>query len=59
MSERLKVYIPEAGALLAAWNTVHSAGEADRVRWSGKVYVVVESRSWQRGHCRATLLRED
>ena len=52
--ERIKVYVPEPDSLMAAFDEV----EADRVRWQGRDYVVKESRSWTRGHCRAVCLRE-
>ena len=55
LSERLKVYLPIADALMAAGETF----EADLVRWKGRTYTVIESRSWERGHCRATLLTKD
>ena len=53
--ERVKVYVPEAGALAAAFGD----READDVALEdGRVFVVEESRSWPGGHTRAILLRE-
>ena len=54
LSERIKVYVPEEDALLAAFDEV----EADRVRWRGQTYVVERSMSWTGSHCRAVCLRE-
>ena len=53
--ERLKVYVPaRSGDLRAAADDL---GEADRVVYKGKVYMVEESRTWPK-FTRATLLRE-
>ena len=52
--ERFKVYVLQAGALAAAVDD----SVADRVKWNGKTFTVVESRSWGKSHCRATLLRQ-
>ncbi len=54
LSERIVVYVPEPDALLAAFDD----SEADRVRWQGREYTVIQTRSWSRGHCRAACLRE-
>ena len=54
LSERLKVYVAEENALMAAFED----RGADTVLWLGTEYTVVESRSWPRRHTRATLLRE-
>jgi len=54
LQERLKVYVPEPGALAAAFDD----RGADRVRYAGAEYTVIESRSWPGGHTRATLLRQ-
>ena len=55
VSERLKVYVPEPGALAAAFED----READKVALADdRVFVVEESRSWPGSHTRATLLRE-
>ena len=51
--ERFKVYVPEPGALRAAFDD----SIADRVLWDGETYTVVESRSWAGSHTRATVLR--
>ena len=52
--ERLKVFVPAAGALLAAFED----READTVAYLGVEFVVEESRSWPGSHTRATVLRE-
>lgn len=52
--ERFKAYVPRPGALVAAFDD----RQADAVLWGGREFVVEESRSWPRGHTRATLLRE-
>ena len=52
--ERLKVFVPAAGALGAAFED----READEVTYNGVTYVVEESRSWPGSHTRATVLRE-
>lgn len=54
LSERLKVYIPQPGALSAAFDD----SRADEVLYGGNEYVVEESRSWPGSHTRATLLRQ-
>lgn len=54
LSERLKIYVPEENALVAAFED----READEVIYGGETYTVIESRSWQGGHTRATMLRE-
>ena len=55
LSNRVKVYVPEADALVAAFEN----RSADRVVLSdGGVFSVEESRSWSGSHCRAILLRE-
>ena len=51
--ERVKVYVPEPDALVAAFAT----SVADEVVIGTKTYVVEESRSWP-SHTRATVLRE-
>ena len=51
--ERLRIYIPESGALAAAFDSA----EADRVVYGGREFVVEESRSWPT-HTRATILRQ-
>ena len=54
LQERLKVYLPASeGELRAAFDE----GEADKVVYRGKLYVVEESRTWPK-FTRATLLRE-
>ena len=53
-SHKLKVFIPEAGALAAAFEE----SNADTVLVDGVEYVVEESMSWRRHHTMATLLRE-
>ena len=52
--DRLKVFVPEPDALIAAFE---DAG-ADQVSLDGVVYTVEESRSWRGSHTRATLLRQ-
>ena len=52
--ERLKIFVPEPGALLAAFED----READTVAYGGREFVVEESRSWPGSHTRATILRE-
>ena len=52
--EPLKVYIPEFGALVAAFED----RGADTVRWNGMIFTVIDSRAWHGGHTRATILRE-
>ena len=54
LSHQLKVYVPEPGALIAAFETA----EADTVLVDSLEYVVVESMSWRGHHTMATLLRE-
>ena len=54
LTEKIKVYVPNENALLAAFDD----READKVVYAGETYVVEESRSWPGGHTRATLLRE-
>ena len=54
VSHRLKVYIPEPGALAAAFGDA----EADQVLVDGLEYVVEESKTWRGSHTRAVLLRE-
>ena len=51
--ERLKVYIPEPDALLAAYED----READKVEFDGVEYIVEQSKSWPGSHTRAVLLR--
>ena len=51
--ERLKVYVPLPGALVAAFED----STADEVVYDGKMYTVEESRSWPGSHTRATILR--
>ena len=53
-SHRLKVFVPQAGALRAA----NDEGVADRVVVDGDEYVVVDSESWRNHHTVAVLLRE-
>lgn len=53
LSARFVVYIPEPGALEAAFDD----READRVLIDGVVFTVVESWSWRR-HTKASVLRE-
>ena len=54
LSERVKVYVPEPDALVAAFED----RKADYVALAdGRVFVVEESQSWL-GHTRAILLRE-
>ena len=50
---RYKIYVLQADALAAAFDD----SVADRVRWHGEIFSVVESRSWGKSHCRATILR--
>ena len=52
--DRFKIYVPQAGALLAAVDD----SVADRVMIDGREFVVEESRSWPGSHCRATILRQ-
>ena len=55
LSERMKVYVPEADALVAAFED----RKADYVALDdGRVFVVEESRSWTGSHTRAILLRK-
>ncbi|MCY4498407.1 MAG: hypothetical protein OXC14_14100 [Rhodospirillaceae bacterium] len=54
LSDRLKVYVPEPDALVAAFVD----READHVVWLGQNFTVIESRSWPGSHTRATILRE-
>ena len=54
VSERLSVYVPEAGALSAAFGD----SEADKALVEGVMYTVEESQSWRGSHTRAILLRE-
>lgn len=53
LTERLKVYVGEPDALVAAFDD----READEVVIGGETFTVIESRSWPT-HTRATLLRE-
>ena len=53
LSARFTVYVPEPGALEAAFDD----SEADRVLIDGVSFTVVESWSW-RQHTKASLLRE-
>ena len=53
LSARFTVYVPEPGALEAAFDDA----AADRVLIDGVVFTVVESWSW-RAHTKANLLRE-
>ena len=54
VSHRLKVFIPEPGALAAAFDEA----QADHVVVDGLDYIVEESQSWRGSHTRAVLLRE-
>ncbi len=54
LSEKIKVFVPDEDALLAAFD----GAEADQVRWRGRTYSVIESRTWTGRHCRAVCLRE-
>lgn len=54
VSSRLSVYVPQPGALAAAFEDA----EADTVIVDGLEYVVEESQSWRGSHTRAILLRE-
>lgn len=54
LSEKMKVYLPNENALLAAFDD----RGADRVVYNGIEYIVEESRSWPGGHTRATIIRE-
>ena len=54
VSHRLSVYVPEPGALSAAFMD----DVADTVIYGGHEFVVEESQSWPGSHCRAILLRE-
>ena len=55
LRERLKIYVPaSSGDLRAASDDL---GEADKVVYRDRVYVVEESRTWPR-FTRATILRE-
>ena len=55
LSERMKCYIPEPDALVAAFED----RKADYVALAdGRVFVVEESRAWTGSHTRAILLRE-
>ena len=53
LDERLKVYVPEPDALVAAFED----RQADMVIVNGHEYVVEKSRSWRRSHTRAVVLR--
>ena len=52
--ERLRIYVRESDALLAAFDD----RQADKVLWRGESYVVEETRAWPGRHTRATILRE-
>lgn len=52
-SNRLRVYIPEPDALLAAFDDAN----ADQVVVDDLVYTVEESMTWRGHHTRAVLLR--
>ena len=54
VSSRLSVYVPEPGALVAAFEDA----TADTAVVDGLEYVVEESQSWRGSHTRAVLLRE-
>ena len=54
LAEKIKVYVPNENALLAAFDD----RGADRVVYNGIEYIVEESRSWPGGHTRATIIRE-
>ena len=53
LDERLKVYVPEPDALVAAFED----RQADQVIVDGNEYVVEKSRSWPGSHTRAVVLR--
>ena len=54
VSHRLSVYVPEPGALSAAFEDA----AADKVVVDGHEFVVESSQSWRGSHTRAILLRE-
>ena len=53
LDQRLRVYVPQPDALIAAFED----RQADAVLVDGVEYTVERSRSWRGSHTRATLLR--
>lgn len=54
VSERLSVFVPQAGALSPAFGD----GDADEVVVDGVTFTVESSMAWRGSHTRAILLRE-